>query len=217
MGFWISLLLGVLEMAAILFLILVITGVSSPAFGKISYNYFLDSFNIDSKWVRGKDCNIYSGEHQEKKHSIKNITYCSLFVAHVARKLNIYLPAPPIYKRYFLASTQCRWLLEKGTSYEWKKVSPLQAQDNANKKYFTLVCTISPRGDKPGHIAIVRPTLKTSAKLLEEGPEILNVGWHNQQSVSVKKGFKKQKNAFEEGRIYYFSYLKEKFNEEIIK
>jgi hypothetical protein len=192
-------------------LVFLATSIIFPAYSApSSYAQFLDSFNIYQKWIRGKDCDIYTGEHHNQPHSFSNVTYCSLFVAHIARHLNIYLPAPPFYKRYFLATRQCRWLFEQGKMRGWKKVSFIQAQDYANEGYFTLACSLNDQPNKPGHIAVVRPAFKLPFKLLIEGPQILNVGWYNNSSISAKEGFKKQKDPFKRDKsIYYFTYLKE--------
>jgi len=78
-----------------------------------------------------------------------------------------------------------------------------EAQTLANKGSFVVVVYESPDVRKPGHIAIVRPSIKSGAELAEEGPEVIQAGQHNHNSTSVKDGFRSHPGAWPDGVRYY--------------
>jgi hypothetical protein len=43
--------------------------------------------------------------------------------------------------------------------------------------------------DKPGHIAIVRPSEKEVRAIREEGPQITQAGGHNYRTIPLRTGF----------------------------
>ena len=69
-----------------------------------------------------------------------------------------------------------------------------EAQTDANHGELVVVVYESPDPHKAGHVAIVRPSEKSSERLEESGPQIIQAGQLNYTSTTVKIGFQHMGN-----------------------
>jgi hypothetical protein len=168
----------------------------------------LDSMHVEQLWLAGRQVNWRTGEPTGKIFTnAASHTHCSAFAAAAAEKLGVYLLCPPAHSAILLANAQQTWLCGSGTNQGWQPVkSPLQAQQLANEGQLVVVTCRNPDDKKPGHIAIVRPSLWSDAKILADGPEIIQAGARNYTSTTTREGFKNHPGAFESGQLLYFSH-----------
>jgi hypothetical protein len=165
--------------------------------------------NVESLWKNGIHVDWQTGASDKPAdyQGPDRYSHCSAFVASVSMTLGVYVLRPPEHPETFLASAQSRWLLTENAQKEgWIKLQDMQqAQVDANAGKLVVAAFISPEEFKPGHIAIVRPSLKSSEELETEGPQIIQAGKYNYNSTSVSKGFGSHPNAFP-SEILYFSH-----------
>lgn len=168
----------------------------------------LDSMHVDQFWLAGKQVDWRSGKPNGKVYAMPNgHTHCSAFAAAAAERLGVYLLHPPEHSSVLLANAQQDWLRGAGASQGWFAVdSPLKAQELANEGKLVVVTCKNPDPKRPGHIAIVRPSKKDDARILAEGPEIIQAGLHNYIDTTAKEGFKNHPGAFEKRELLYFSH-----------
>lgn len=167
----------------------------------------LDALHVEELWQVGHKVDWRTGESISvyDKNSTGSHTHCSAFAAAAADSLGIYLLHPPEHSQNLLANAQQDWLRGSGTNHGWRPVeSPLMAQHLANQGQFVVVTCKNPDPKLPGHIAIVRPSTKSEAEILAEGPQITQAGGHNYSSGTVKQGFKNHPGAFEKKQLLYF-------------
>jgi len=167
----------------------------------------LDGMNVESLWLANEHVNWETGEPDRGgnyegpgKH-----THCSAFAASAAKRLGVYLLRPPEHGQVLLANAQAEWLHgEKAAAQGWRKVgSEREAQAEANRGNLVVVVFASPDKQVPGHVAIVRPSDKSSPALERDGPQIIQAGQHNHASTVVRVGFKNHPGAFPRGVRYY--------------
>ena len=168
----------------------------------------LDSMHVEQLWLAGRQVDWRTGEPNEKVYTNANLhTHCSAFAAAAAEKLGVYLLHPPEHSAVLLANAQQTWLCASGTNDGWQPVkTSIQAQELANEGQLVVVTCKNPDPKRPGHIAIVRPSTKSGAAILAEGPEIIQAGQHNHADTTTKDGFKNHPGAFEGGQLMYFSH-----------
>ena len=168
----------------------------------------LDSMHVEQLWLAGRQVDWRTGEPNGKVYTnALTHTHCSAFAAAAAEKLGVYLLHPPEHSAVLLANAQQAWLCGDGTNQGWQLVkSSLLAQQLANEGQLVVVTCKNPDDKKPGHIAIVRPTKWNKAKVLADGPEIIQAGTHNHTSTTTREGFKNHPGAFENGELLYFSH-----------
>jgi hypothetical protein len=168
----------------------------------------LDSMHVEEHWLAGRKVEWRSGEpigEMEKKY--ENHTHCSAFAAAAAEKLGVYLLHPPEHSVVLLANAQQDWLKAGGTNQGWHLVeSPVMAQKLANQGQLVVVSCKNPDPKIPGHIAIVRPFVKTEAQIAAEGPQVIQAGKYNHPSTTTKDGFKNHPGAFENKQLLYFAH-----------
>jgi hypothetical protein len=176
----------------------------SPAGQQLSK--VLDSMHVEQLWLAGRQVDWRTGEPNGKVYTnASSHTHCSAFAAAAAEKLGIYLLHPPEHSAVLLANAQQTWLCSSGTNEGWQPVkSPLQAQQLANEGQLVIVTCKNPDEKRPGHIAIVRPSTKSNASIMVEGPEIIQAGANNYTSTTTKEGFKNHPGAFENHELLYF-------------
>ncbi len=63
--------------------------------------------------------------------------------------------------------------------------------------------------NKPGRIAIVRPSGKSSLAIEREGPQIIQAGGTNYASTSLKQGFAGHKAAWTHNEVRYYAHAVE--------
>ena len=59
---------------------------------------------------------------------------------------------------------------------------------------------------RPGHVAIVRPSTKRDELIDAEGPQIIQAGAHNARSTSLKQGFIHHPDAWGQQKVRYFAH-----------
>jgi hypothetical protein len=169
---------------------------------------FLDSLQVESRWPAGVHVDWETGlpdgkvEHFEGKH-----THCSAFVASAAKQLGVYILRPPEHGQILLANAQYDWLANEGASQGWRPVPDgYEAQRAANRGYLVVAVYKNHSDDKPGHIAIVRPSDKSRDEILAEGPQIIQAGGHNYTSTTLKHGFADHPAAWENNEVRYYEH-----------
>lgn len=171
-------------------------GLVSPAGARLAA--FLDQSGVDRLWQSGFRVDWESGEPVAAPHDGRPHTHCSAFVASMAKRLGIYVLRPPEHSATLLANAQMGWLngpdaVAKG----WHPVpDAVAAQEQANRGELVLAAIENPDPDKPGHIAIVRPSEIDRASLLADGPFVTQAGFHNAFSVPLAHGFANHKGAW---------------------
>lgn len=165
--------------------------------GGLQLTKLLDSMDVEHHWVAGIKVEWKNGEPlgagDERGH-----THCSAFAAAVGERLGVYMLRPPQHKQSFLASAQGRWFASsEGRKEGWTQITTFEeAQRRANEGYLVVLDYINPNPKKPGHIAIVRPSLKSETTLREEGPETTQAGAHNFTDGNARYSFIKHEGAW---------------------
>jgi hypothetical protein len=164
--------------------------------------------HVEQLWLAGRQVNWRTGEPTGKVYTnATSHTHCSAFAAAAAEKLGVYLLCPPAHSAVLLANAQQTWLCGSGTNQGWRAVAtPIEAQQLANAGELVVVTCKNPDPNRPGHIAIVRPSVWSDAKILADGPEIIQAGGHNYTSTTTREGFKNHPGAFEKNQLLYFAH-----------
>ncbi len=168
----------------------------------------LDAMDVEHLWLPGQAVNWKTGEPTGKvptgtgKH-----THCSAFAAEACRRLGIYLLRPPEHAQELLANAQYDWLSTSGKSQGWTAVQdPYQAQHLANEGYLVVASYKEHDPKRPGHIAIIRPSTKSTQQIAAEGPQVTQAGGHNARSTSLKQGFGSHPDAWGKQQVRYFAH-----------
>ena len=86
-----------------------------------------------------------------------------------------------------LATAQGRWLASGGGG--WRRLPDARAaQAAANRGELVVAVRVNPEANGNGHIAFVRPSLKTSDELAAEGSEATQAGFHNFTDGKLGRG-----------------------------
>ena len=160
---------------------------------------FLDNSDVLHRWLAGQHIIWDTGELDPTRPagSPNAATHCSAFAAAMAMRLGIYVLRPPDYSQALLANAQMRWLGDHGAEQGWQELpSYVAAQEAANRGQFVLEAFENPDRHRPGHIAIVRPSLKDRELLDAHGPEEAQAGGHNALSTTTKHGFANHPGAW---------------------
>ena len=168
----------------------------------------LDGMNVEQLWPAGEHVSWETGvpdgkpEKTEGKH-----THCSAFVASVAKKLGVYILRPPEHGQILLANAQYDWLESEGREKGWQEVlGGEQAQSYANRGYLVVATYRNHSDNKPGHIAIVRPSAKGQREIEIEGPQITQAGGTNYTSTTLKRGFAGHPAAWAKNEVRYYAH-----------
>jgi hypothetical protein len=171
----------------------------------------IDALDVEHHWPAGVHVRWQSGvpdgvtEKTQGKH-----THCSAFVAAAAERAGIYILRPPEHKQILLANAQYDWLADEGTAQGWRSVADVvEAQRLANRGWFVVATYKNHHDDKPGHIAILRPSNKEETALREEGPQITQAGGTNHRSVSLKVGFAGHPAAWGRHEVRFYAHAVE--------
>jgi hypothetical protein len=150
---------------------------------------YLDSLDVDHLWEQHTFVDWRSGEPIASHGRKEPPTHCSAFAAGAADRLGIYLLHPPQHSQEQLAEAQEKWMeSDAGRAQGWYPVtSAQQAQALANLG--NMVVLVFGRAHGSGHIAIVRPAVKSAKALAEEGPQTTQAGGHNFSSGTAKYSF----------------------------
>jgi hypothetical protein len=168
----------------------------------------IDSLDVENHWPAGVHVKWETGvpdgrlESGSGKH-----THCSAFVAAAAREFGIYILRPPEHPQLLLANAQYEWLESEGAARGWKPLSSAEdAQRYANRGWLVVATYRNHRDDKPGHIAIVRPSEKSDASIREEGPEITQAGGTNYRSTTLSVGFAGHPAAWRKHEVRFYAH-----------
>jgi hypothetical protein len=184
----------------------------SPCCGTISaagkrLEKILDNMNVESLWLAHERVNWETGQPDRNAgyEGPGKSTHCSSFAAAAGKKSGVYMLRPPEHGQVLLASAQAKWFSSQDGHYAgWRRLrDPREAQTFANLGALVVAVYESPDSQKPGHIAIVRPSQKSSVQLEESGPQIIQAGQRNYTSTSVKIGFLAHPGAWPDGVRYY--------------
>jgi hypothetical protein len=169
---------------------------------------FLDSLDVENHWPAGVHVNWQTGDPDGKPEKTEGRhTHCSAFVASAAKQLGVYILRPPEHPQVLLANAQYEWLRDKGAEFGWLPVeNGYEAQKKANRGFLVVASYMSHNPDKPGHIAIVRPSGKTKEQILSEGPEVIQAGSTNYRSTSLRVGFAGHPAAWEKNEVRYYAH-----------
>jgi len=168
----------------------------------------LDRMGVVSKWIAGSHINWQTGVPDGEPEMAKGRhTHCSAFVASAAEKLGVYILSPPEHGQALLANAQNEWLATDGRSKGWRPLNgPAEAQNAANRGLLVVASYHNHHDDKPGHIAIVRPSDKSAEAIADEGPDVIQAATVNSSSISVKAGFAGHVHAWGDNEIAYYAH-----------
>jgi hypothetical protein len=158
----------------------------------------LDGTGVDHLWLAGDKVDWESGASRGVWTDGKPHTHCSAFVASFAKRLGVYVLRPPDHSAVLLANAQMGWLSSAGAAGAgWRPLpDAAAAQTRANQGDLVLAAFENPDPDKPGHIAIVRPSDIDAATLMEQGPFVTMAGRHNTLSTPLARGFANHPGAW---------------------
>lgn len=173
----------------------------------------LDALDVERHWPAGVHVNWQTGDPDGRPEKTPGRhTHCSAFVASAAKRLGIYILRPPEHKQILLANAQYEWLADEGANRGWTPVDgPVAAQAEANRGRFVVATYRNHHDDKPGHIAIVRPSDKDRAAILASGPEITQAGGTNYRSTDLSTGFAGHPAAWNRHEVRFYSHAVESY------
>lgn len=161
---------------------------------------FLDHSGVQRLWQAHIHVNWLTGQPDPSRpRTSPHATHCSAFVAAMATRLGIGLLHPPQHSQRLLATAQAHWLASEGPADGWQRVASRTAQTLANRGWFVVASYANPDPRRPGHIAVLRPSLKSSALLRRHGPEETQAGFRNRLRISVARGFALHPGAWRPG------------------
>ena len=168
----------------------------------------VDALDVEHHWPAGVHVTWETGVPDGKPEtSSGKHTHCSAFVAAAAKSLGIYILRPPEHGQILLANAQFEWLANEGMRRGWRNVATdEEAQRLANRGEFVVATYRNHHDDKPGHIAIVRPSTKSPGAIRAEGPEITQAGGTNYRSASLKTGFAGHRAAWDHHEVMYYAH-----------
>ena len=168
----------------------------------------LDGFEVEKHWPAGVHINWQTGDPDGKPETATGKhTHCSAFVASAAKQLGVYILRPPEHGQVLLANAQNEWLVSDGPAQGWRRLKDgAEAEDEANRGSLVVATYHNHHDNKPGHIAIVRPSAKSVEAIADEGPDMIQAGEHNYTVVSAKKGFAGHPAAWRNSEIEYYAH-----------
>ena len=168
----------------------------------------IDALDVEGHWPAGVHVDWETGKPDGKlERGIGKHTHCSAFVAAAAKKLGIYILRPPEHGQMLLANAQYVWLADEGAAHGWLPLGrDIEAQNYANQGYLVVAAYKNHHDDKPGHIAIVRPSDKSESAVQPEGPQITQAGGTNYRSTTLQRGFAGHPAAWERHEVRYYAH-----------
>jgi hypothetical protein len=159
---------------------------------------FLDASGVDHLWPAGWHVDWQTGQPDRPEAGGRDAkTHCSAFVGAMTVRLGIYILRPPEHPQQLLANAQLRWLAGDSARYGWQSVaSASEAQRLANQGMLVVAAFENPDPQKPGHIAIIRPSSKSAAELERDGPQETQAGSTNAINIAVAEGFRHHPGAW---------------------
>jgi len=178
----------------------------SPAGQRLAQK--LDAMDVEHLWLPGTSVNWKTGEPLANTQPSKgHHTHCSAFAAEACRRLGIYLLRPPEHPQMLLANAQYDWLFKSGKEQGWTQLRDgHRAQHFANEGYLVVAVFKESDPKRPGHIAIIRPSMKSNEQIDAEGPQVTQAGGHNTRSTSLKHGFGNHPDAWGKHKVRYYAH-----------
>ncbi len=169
---------------------------------------FYDRLGVESRWIAGAHIDWESGEPDGRPETMPGRhTHCSAFVASAAEQVGIYILRPPEHGQVLLANAQNEWLAGPGQQEGWLSLADVDAaQKAADQGMFVVASYHNHSSDKPGHIAIVRPSPKTAEAIAAEGPDVIQAGSRNFTVISLRQGFAGHPHAWDDDEIDYYAH-----------
>jgi len=168
----------------------------SPSFitGKGKYLAgVLDEMDVAKNWQPGIAIHWKTGRHDPKQS--QHATHCSAFAAAACERLGVHILRPPEHSQVLLANAQQKWLLHEGEKEGWRQVQSWSAaQRLANEGEVVIASYRNPNPDKPGHVALVRPSTRSQEPISWDGPEFIWAGKHNHNRGSLEECFHEHKD-----------------------
>jgi hypothetical protein len=163
----------------------------------------LDQSDVEHLWLPHAHVNWETGMPEAGAPGYTS--HCSAYAAAIGKRLDVYMLRPPEHSPVLLASAQTAWFgRAAGEQAGWYPIGTAQqAQSLSNAGELVVASYESPNPRKPGHISIVRPSLKSAAALAEDGPEITQAGAQNYTDSNVRTGFKHHDIAGPNGVLYF--------------
>jgi hypothetical protein len=164
--------------------------------------------DVEHLWLAKRRVHWKTGEaYGPPPNDGKPHTHCSSFVAAFCQRREIYILRPPEHSATMLANAQYDWLKSKGNQFGWTPVNgPLEAQQQANRGLVVVAVYKERDPKRHGHIAIIRPSNRSDASIIANGPQITQAGMDNYKSTSLKEGFKHHRTAWVGGEIRYYAH-----------
>src|SRR5579859_6009490 len=166
------------------------TASADPCCGPISTQgerlaSFLDASGVDHLWPAGWHIDWQTGQSDQPDPGGRDAkSHCSAFVGAMSLRVGVYILRPPDHPQQLLANAQLRWLSAESARYGWQSLADAtEAQRLANNGTLVVAAFENTDLHKPGHIAIIRPSLKTAADLQREGPQETQAGETNAISI----------------------------------
>jgi len=198
---------------ALLFALFLVGASDAVAAGGITSNAErvaanIDVLDVEHHWPAGQHVRWETGKPDGKPETgTGKHTHCSAFVAAAAKRLGVYILRPPEHPQVLLANAQYDWLENEGGKQGWQPVRDgFAAQEAANKGMLVVATYKNHHDDKPGHIAIVRPSDKGRDAIRAEGPQITQAGGTNYHSTSLRQGFAGHPAAWANSEVRYFAH-----------
>jgi hypothetical protein len=168
----------------------------------------IDAMDVEHRWPAGLHVDWETGVPDGRPETaVGKHTHCSAFVAAAAEHLGIYILRPPEHGQILLANAQYDWLAEEGARRGWVPLADaLDAQNLANSGYLVVAAYRNHHDDKPGHIAIVRPSDASAAQIERDGPEVTQAGGTNYRSTTLRQGFAGHPAAWERREVRFYAH-----------
>ena len=195
-------------LALILMAVLAWPAAADPTPEAVRLTRVLDGTGVEHLWPAGVHVDWETGVPDGKPVSNEGRhTHCSAFVAAIAKRLGIHILRPPEHGARLLANAQYDWLATEGGQFGWHALTDgYQAQAQANQGELVVAVYQNHHEDKPGHIAMVRPSAKSAIEIEQEGPQITQAGTVNYLSTTLKRGFAGHPAAWTRQEVRYFAH-----------
>lgn len=166
---------------------------------------FLDSLQVERYWANGVSVNWLTGAAGGSGPNMTQGTasHCSAFAPAVAYLRGVYLLRQPDASDLNLANRQADWLRTNTASGWFAVASPVTAQHMVNTG--ALVVASCKEDSGSGHIAVLRPSIRSDADVLTLGPQECQSGINNYNDTNVVAGFGQHPGAFP-GRILFYAH-----------
>jgi len=169
----------------------------------------LDSMHVEAHWPAGVHVNWETGVPDGRTETTEGMhTHCSAFVAAAAKQLGISILRPPEHGQILLANAQYDWLADSRATHGWQALTDAKsAQGYANRGWLVVATYRNHQDNKPGHIAIVRPSTKSDRAVESEGPQVAQAGSVNYGSTSLAQGFAGHSAAWGQHEVRFYAHV----------